>query len=180
MTDHQLLQRIRARDQEALAQLESRYHTYLIKVITAILGRAGTDSDAEELCSDTLLSVWNSADRIGDEKLKPYLTAAARNKAKSWLRSRGELEMDIDEIDLPDRGDSLEDQAIQKELAAAVRRAVDALPRRDREVFLRYYYYLQPGDEISRQMGIPASTVRTILARGRNALRKKLSKEVSL
>ena len=152
MTDRQLLQRLRARDQEALAQLQERYHGYLTTVITAILGKAGTSADAEELCNDTFL----------------------------WLRKRGELEMDLDEIDLPDQSDSLEEQTIQKELAATVRKAVDSMPRREREVFLRYYYYLQPGDEISREMGIPASTVRTILARGRNTLRKKLSKEVSL
>ena len=180
MTDHQLLQRLRARDQEALAQLQERYHGYLTTVITAILGKAGTSADAEELCNDTFLSVWNSVNAIEDEKLKPYLAAAARNKAKSWLRKRGELEMDLDEIDLPDQSDSLEEQTIQKELAATVRKAVDSMPRREREVFLRYYYYLQPGDEISREMGIPASTVRTILARGRKALRKKLQKEVQL
>ena len=178
MTDNQMLQRLRARDQEALAQLQDRYHGYLTAVITAILGKAGTSADAEELCSDTFLAVWNHADSIENGKLKPYLASTARNKAKSWLRARGDLEMDIDEIDLPDQGDSLEDQTIQKELAAAVRRAVDAMPRREREVFLRYYYYLQPGDVIARQMDIPASTVRTILARGRKALRKKLQKEV--
>lgn len=179
MTDNQLLRRLRAQDQDALIQLNDRYHDYLCSVIQQILGRAGTYADAEEICNDTIHAVWNNADSIQDEKLRPYLVTAARNRAKSWLRHRGALEMDLDEIELPDSGTSLEDAAIRAELAAAVRRAVDSLPRREREVFLRYYFYFQTGDEIARQMDIPASTVRSILSRGREKLRGKLLKEVS-
>lgn len=180
MTDNQLLRRLRLHDQAALTQLNDRYYSYLCSVIMQILGRTGTYADAEEICNDTIHAVWNNADSIGEEKLKPYLVTAARNRAKSWLRHRGTLEMDLDEIEIPDSGTSLEDEAIRAELAAAVRRAVDAMPHRDREVFLRYYFYFQPGDEIARQMDIPAATVRSILSRGREKLRGKLMKEVSL
>ncbi|MBQ2202822.1 MAG: sigma-70 family RNA polymerase sigma factor [Oscillospiraceae bacterium] len=180
MTDNQLLRRLRAHDQDALVQLNDRYYDYLCAVIMQILGRAGAYADAEEICNDTIHAVWNNANSIKDEKLKPYLVTAARNRAKSWLRHRGTLEMDLDEIELPDSGTTLEDTAIREELAAAVRRAVDSMPRREREVFLRYYFYCQPGDEIARQLDIPASTVRSILSRGREKLRGKLMKEVSL
>ena len=180
MTDNQLLRRLRAHDQDALVQLNDRYYDYLCAVIMQILGRAGSYADAEEICNDTIHAVWNNENSIKDEKLKPYLVTAARNRAKSWLRRRGTLEMDLDEIELPDSGTTLEDTAIREELAAAVRRAVDSMPRREREVFLRYYFYCQPGDEIARQLDIPASTVRSILSRGREKLRGKLMKEVSL
>jgi DNA-directed RNA polymerase specialized sigma24 family protein len=42
---------------------------------------------------------------------------------------------------------------------------------------LRYYYYLQSTDQVAAQMGIPAATVRSRLARGREILKQKLSKE---
>ena len=49
---------------------------------------------------------------------------------------------------------------------------------KDREIFLRYYYYLQTTDQIAETMGIPPSTVRSRLSRGRKTLKETLSKEV--
>ena len=118
MTDNQLLRRLRAHDQDALVQLNDRYYDYLCAVIMQILGRAGAYADAEEICNDTIHAVWNNANSIKDEKLKPYLVTAARNRAKSWLRHRGTLEMDLDEIELPDSGTTMEDTAIREELAS--------------------------------------------------------------
>lgn len=47
----------------------------------------------------------------------------------------------------------------------------------DREIFLRYYYYLQPAPEIAQAMGLTHGAVRTRLSRGRAALKKILLQE---
>ena len=47
----------------------------------------------------------------------------------------------------------------------------------DREIFLRYYYYLQPAPEIAEAMRLTPGAVRTRLSRGRAALKKRLSQE---
>ena len=47
----------------------------------------------------------------------------------------------------------------------------------DREIFLRYYYYLQPAPEIAQAMGLTHGAVRTRLSRGRAALKKTLLQE---
>jgi RNA polymerase sigma-70 factor (ECF subfamily) len=86
--------------------------------------------------------------------------------------------MDLDELELPDDGPSLEDEAGRKELAAAVRKAVDSLRPRDREIFLRYYFYLQPMEAIAAELGLAPASVRSRLSRGRETLRKKLEREV--
>lgn len=88
--------------------------------------------------------------------------------------------MDPDTIALclPEEGPGLEDEAIRRELARAVRRAVDSLRPRDREIFLRYYFYLQPVEYIARELDMAPASVRSRLSRGREKLRKKLEKEV--
>ena len=58
-----------------------------------------------------------------------------------------------------------------------VRQAVDSLPGPDREIFLRHYYYAQTVQEISRQMNINESTVKTRLRRGRGKLKDILTRE---
>ena len=71
----------------------------------------------------------------------------------------------------------MEEKAIQAELAKRLRQAIDAMRPKDREIFLRYYYYLENTDTIAARMDIPAATVRSRLARGREQLKNTLCKE---
>ncbi len=177
MLDAILLNRLKQRDPDALEQLSRQYQSYVCTIISSMLQGTGTYSDTEELCSDTFFAVWQHADVIESGKLKAYLGTTARNKAKSWLRGRRELPMDLDTVEIPDDSLPMEDKAIRQELAARVRRAVDEMRPRDREIFLRHYYYLQTAESIAAALQIPAATVRSRLARGREQLKKKLSKE---
>ena len=178
MRDTLLLERLRRRDQDALDQLTARYRSYVCTVLSNMLRGTGGWADVEELCSDVFLALWQHAAELKAGSLKPWLGTVARNRAKSWLRAQRELPMDLDEIELPDDGPSLEDEAQRKELAAAVRRAVDSLKPKDREIFLRYYFYLQSAETIAEELGMAPVSVRSRLSRGRETLRKKLEKEV--
>ncbi len=178
MRDAALLERLQRKDPDALEQLSERYRSYVCTVLSNMLQGVGAWADVEELCSDVFLALWQHAPEIRTGSLKPWLGTVARNRAKSWLRSRRELPMDLDEIELPDDGPGLEDEVMRKELAAAVRRAVDSLRPKDREIFLRYYFYLQPAETIAAELGLAPASVRSRLSRGREVLRKKLEKEV--
>ena len=176
MTDAQILKRMQSGDQDALEQMISRYRGYVYTVILNMLNQSGT-ADAEELITDTFLSVWNHAENIQPGKLKAYIGVTARNKAKDYLRASRPLPMDIDEIDIPDSGEALDEAIIREERARLVRRAIRKMKPKDREIFLRYYYYLQSTEQISEIMGIPPGTVRSRMSRGREILRRMLSKE---
>ena len=178
MRDAALLEQLQRQDPDALEELTARYRSYVCTVLSNMLRGVGSWSDVEELSNDVFLALWQHAGELRAGSLKPWLGTVARNRAKSWLRGRRELPMDLDEIELPDPGPGLEDEAIRKELAAAVRRAVDSLRPKDREVFLRFYFYLQPAETIAAELGLAPASVRSRLSRGRELLRKKLEKEV--
>lgn len=177
MTTEPLLSRLQAGDPEALAALMEQYRSYVCTIIANILGTAGQPSDIEELVSDTFYAIWSHAASIQPGKLKAYLGVTARNKAKSFLRSLRELPMDLDTVELPDPKDSPDDSLIRQETAMQVKRAIHKMRPKDREIFLRYYYYMQPTDVIAKHMSIPASTVRSRLSRGRKILKTILRKE---
>ena len=88
-SDNTLLRDMQAGRSSALDQLMEKYAGYVYTVIANVITSSGTAADAEELCSDTFLAVWNHAAAISPGKLKPYLAATARNKAKSFLRKSG-------------------------------------------------------------------------------------------
>lgn len=175
-SDAQLLQRMQRGDDKALGLLMERYGGYVYRIIANVLLTSGTAADAEELTSDTFYAVWSHAATIDARNIKAYLAVTARNKAKSFLRKHRELPMDLDTLPLSD-GLSLEDHALEQELKAVLKKAIDKMRPQDRDIFLRYYYYMQTTQQISQLLNIPHSTVRTRLMRGRKTLKKLLTKE---
>lgn len=175
-SDAQLLCRMQAGDDKALELLMDKYGSYVYRVIANVLLNAGSASDAEELTSDTFYAVWTHAGSIDARNLKSYLAVTARNKAKSFLRKHRELPMDLYTIPLSN-GISLEDHAVEKELKQLLKQAIDKMRPQDRDIFLRYYYYMQTTSQISQLLNIPHSTVRSRLMRGRKKLQKILTKE---
>jgi RNA polymerase sigma-70 factor (ECF subfamily) len=109
--------------------------------------------------------------------VKAWLGAVARNKAKNKLRQAGHtLALEEDALELPgpdDPAGALE----RKEEQAMVRRALCSLPHRDREIFLRHYYYAQSVKEVAAAVGMSEGAVKARLHRGRLRLKELLTKE---
>lgn len=176
MTDARLLLNLQKCSPEALTALMEKYESYVYTVISNTIGNAGTPQDIEELVQDSFYAVWTHSESIC-VNLKAYLRTTARNKAKTWLRGKKELPMSLDFIDIPYDGD-LEDKAIQADISRILQQAIAQMKSKDREIFLRYYFYLQTTTEISEEMGLPVGTISSRLSRGRNSLKKKLRKEI--
>ena len=176
MTEEEMILRLIRRDAKALEYLIDEYSPYVVSIISFVLGRYSKAQDVEELASDVFLAIWNHAESLKPGKVRPYIGTTARNRAKSFLRSKKELEMDLDEIVIPTTN-TPESDVIRKEQTSLVREAVLNMPEPDREIFLRFYYYLQTTAQIGKAMGMLPGTVRIHLMRGRNVLKRKLLKE---
>ena len=174
MKEEKILQKMQNADPEGLKALMNRYVPYVSAVVWNILRYAMTPQDAEEVVSDVFLTAWDRAEDLQPGKIKAWLGAVARNKAKNKLRERGqELPLEEDLLDLSDGSTPL-DGLEQNQEWELVRQAVDALPPEDREIFLRHYYYAQTLEEISFAMLMPVSTLKSRLRRGRMKLKDYL------
>jgi len=168
------LQALRRGNPAGLNFIIDSYTPYVAAIISGIAGRYMHSSDVEELVSDVFVALWQDEGRISPGKLRPWLAAVARNKARSFLRGH-KIELPLEDDTLPWEFD-LETKVQQDELYAAVRRAVLEMGEPDKEIFLRHYYYLQPVKVIAEKTGIKESTVKSRLRRGRQCLKKKLIK----
>ena len=128
-------------------------------------------ADVEEVAADVFYKLWEHADTVHSPK--GFLGTVARNMAKNKCRQLG-YDLPLEEEILVVDEITPEVQMEQKELNRAVKLAVLGLPQPDREIFLRFYYYCQTMDVISREMHINLSTVKTKLRRGRMRLRSVL------
>ena len=180
MQEELLLQQLRARRPEALEQLIRCYNAYVAAIIRGILGAACSEEDVEELVSDVFVAIWRHADALKPGKVKVYIGTAARNTAKSFLRKKRILPMDLDELPGLAAPGTPEEHCLAREQAELVRAAVEQMGEPNREIFLRYYYYFQTTDQIARALAMEPGAVRARLMRGRNALKAAIWKEDSL
>lgn len=176
VTEEKILARMKRKKADALEALIDRYGNYVASIIKYVLGGRGTMEDVEELTSDVFFSLWNHADVLTTKNLKPYMGAAARNKAKDFLRKNQMVPVDLEAFPICGYDDT-EQILLQSEQNRLVKEAVFAMKEPDREIFLRFYYYLQTTGEIASYMNMDPTTVRVRLMRGRNALRSKFQKE---
>lgn len=123
-------------------------------------------SEAEDILQDTLVKYILRKEEFNDsrhEKLWLLHVAAnlCRNKLKQKKRVMDELPEDFPGEGIPE--DSLD-----------LMRAVSALPLKYREVVHLFYYDDMPAADIAGVLDKPESTVRSLLRRARQMLRKTL------
>lgn len=173
MDDDKLLKLLKKRKPKALEMTIQRYTPFVSTIVYNIIGRSMTMMDVEEVTADVFFALWEHSSVIAPGKLKSYLGAIARNKAKTKLRDcHAVLSLDEDCIDVPD--ESFEWGVLKTEDAKVLFQAVEDMGMPYREIFLRYYYYYQTTGQIAEDMKLNKSTVQTYLHRGRQKLKENL------
>ena len=176
MNDGAILRSMQSKDPRALEKLMDKYIPYVSAIVWNFLYTSMTKEDAEEVVSDVFLAAWNQAEEIYPDAVKPWLGAVARKKALQKLRKAGfDLPLEEDVLEISD-GETPEEQLTREEEGQLVRKAVDDMGEPDREIFLRHYWFAQTVSQISHQMQINESTIKTKLRRGRQRLKEMLMK----
>lgn len=160
-------------DREAgLALLQSRYGNLVRYVVRGVLR---SPEDIEECVSDVYLQVWSKFDRYDPAKgqLSTWLTAVARNTALNYRNRRGTEAIPL-EPDLADPAPTPEEALLRQERAQRLHGAILALDPKDRQLFYRKYYYLQPTAQIAAECGMSERAVEGRLYRLRQKLRRTL------
>ncbi|MBR1392834.1 MAG: RNA polymerase sigma factor [Ruminococcus sp.] len=179
MKDDELVSLLFARDQQALAELKTKYGAYCYTVACNILR---SREDAEECISDALLAVWKSIPPARPENLQMYLANIVRNTAISrWRkdhadkRGSGHIELLLEELSDAAAGDkSIEGLDDVLSLRESFNGFLRSLPKEQRCIFLLRYWYMLTVPEIAQRLGIGESKVKVTLHRTRAKLKKHL------
>lgn len=171
MTEQTALTKLKKGSEDALRWFIQRYSGYVATVVHNVIGQSMAEADIEEVVSDVFVALWRNAPTIRSPK--GFLGTTARNLAKNKARTQN-LTLPLDEQILHLEGLTMEDLWERRELNEAVKQAVLEMRQPDKDIFLRFYYYYQSLEEISAQMSIPLSTVKSRLRRGRSKLEATL------
>lgn len=172
-TDLDLLDAWRSGDRDAGDELLRRYFDPVCRFFRGKLG-----DDVEDLIQRTFLDCVESRDRVREDGFRAYLFAIARNRLFDHLRHLQHLpdRADISLLSVADLNTSPSGKLARNEQERLLVRALRELPL-DFQIPLELAYWEGlRGREIAEVMGIAENTVRSRMARAREALRAKLER----
>lgn len=178
ITDIRIIELFTNRSKEAVSALSKKYEKLCRSISYNILRNR---EDAEECVNDTYLKVWDSIPPAKPDNLMAYVCRIARNisldKLRYNLRSKrnGNTDALLSELSecIPST-DNVEESA-DDTLKNAITDFLDGLSDRDRNIFVRRYFFCDDVKSISKKLGVTETNVTTILNRTRNNLKKYLS-----
>ena len=184
MTEEEIIERIKRQEDTGMEALADRYGKLLVYIISGILGKR--EDDIEECVNDTYLKVWRSADHFDFARasLTTFLKVIARNTAINRLRDvrrhelcRADVEFSECEDLVADGSADVESAILQKERTEQLNQFIRELPKKEQELMLRKYFYLQSSKQIAFAMGMTVNAVDTKLSRLRGKAREFLKLE---
>ncbi len=168
-----LVERVRRGDPAAFDALVTRYMRRAFAVAYRLLGNR---EDAEDLVQETFMAVLQKIDRFERGRpFSPWFFRILVNRGLNARKARAVRATD----EIPDHaataGASPERHAERTELQARLRRAMEALPERQRVIVQLFELEGFGGPEIAEILEISDGTVRWHLHEARKALRQALA-----
>jgi RNA polymerase sigma-70 factor (ECF subfamily) len=171
--DLELLLAWREGDAESGDQLLRRYFEPLCRFF-----RSKLDDDVDDLIQRTLLACLEQRERFrGEASFRSYVFAIARNHLYMHLRKRyrGPEIQDMSLSSLADLATTPTSRIAKDAQADLLMRAMDRLPMDQRIALELSYWEGMTGPEVANVLGIKSNTVRSRLARARDALRAEVA-----
>ena len=171
LSDRDLIQRARRGDAEAFGELALRYQKSVFNVCYRLLHEW---TEAEDMTQDTFLRARERLQTFDNERdFGPWIRRVAANVCLNHLESQKRM-APLDEERDADEGTRPEAQVEVRERSEQIRSALASLPAHYRVVIeLRHYQELSY-DEISAELHMPLSDVKSHIFRARKLLAEKL------
>ena len=187
LTDEDLVNLARARDEAAVRAITNRYNRRLFRIARSILRN---DGEAEDVVQETYVRAFTGLDLFrGNARFGTWITRIAMNEALGRLRRRrptvdwetyGANRNQAEIIHFPASAVNNDPEKVmaQSEVRAVLEQAIDELPDAFRAVFVARIVEGMSVDETADLFGLQPETVKTRLHRARRLLREELDKQL--
>ena len=172
--DNTPIHRAQTGDEEAFADLMREHYPFVYAIVIRIVKNS---HDAEEVVQDAFLNVYRGLTQLEDEtKFKSWLGEIAQNCARNWLRKQRGETVSIDEVSeqMLQTEDSSDERLIRQEQRELIRRTMETLPQKDREIAQAFYLDGASYDELTSTHGLSYNAIAFRLSRAKRQLTKRL------
>lgn len=182
LDDRSLVERILEGDRDLFTKLVARYEKRVINYVYRITHRY---EEAHDLTQEIFVKVYLALDRYDPKyQFSTWLFRIAQNSAIDALRKKSVAEVPLarptedepsgKEREFADHGITPERALKNKQLGAAIDRAVEGLPGDYRELIQLRHFAELSYEEIASMKKLPLGTVKNKLFRARNLLKEAL------
>ncbi len=177
---------VKAGDEASFELLLQKYRTPLVNFLYRMVRDTAA---AEDLAQEVFLRVYRARKKYApNAKFTTWLFRIATNLALNALRDNRYRQMEVSlgqpaetedgdqpALELPDRRPGVEQQLLARDRAEMIRRAIHALPEKQRAAVLLHKYYELDYDEIARILECSESALKSLLFRAYETLRMQLA-----
>lgn len=163
-----------------LQQGDSSALYYLIRVYAPVLcGYArrimDDESAIEDIVEETFLKLWDRhASFESFISVKTFLYLTVRNASLNFIRDRKRERLKHAAYSELQLTESATDEVLYAELLAHIRKAIDELPEKMRQIFILSYIEQFSNQEVADKLSLSNQTVRNQKAKALQILRNKL------
>jgi RNA polymerase sigma-70 factor, ECF subfamily len=170
-SDKSLLDRVRIREQQAMAEIFDRYAGLVYSAALRVLKDSG---HAEDVTQEIFFRLWLNPDSFSPSRgsLPAWLLVVARNRAIDHLRQRRSAEP-VDEV-IVASATNLENEVQRSIIIQRVRGIIGDLPKEQQQSLQMAYFEGLSHSEIAEKTGQPLGTVKTRIRTALTSLRKRL------
>ena len=172
--ENTLIYRAQTGDEGAFADLMRSYHAFVYAIVIGIVDNS---HDAEEVVQDAFLNAYQGLKQLEDAtKFKSWLAEITRNCARQWLRKQRGETVSLDEVseEMLQMDDSPDERLTRLEQRELIRRAMETLPQKDREIARAFYLEGASYDELIGVHRLSYNAIASRLSRAKRKLSKRL------
>ena len=172
--ENTLIYRAQSGDEGAFADLMRSYHAF---VYTIVVGIVNNPHDAEEVVQDAFLNAYQGLSQLEDAtKFKSWLAEITRNRARNWLRKQQGETVSFDDVseEMLQTVDSPDERLTRQEQRELIRRTMETLPQKDRDIARAFYLEGASYDDLTSRHRLSYNAVALRLFRIKRKLSKRL------
>ncbi len=173
--DIQLIRRIKENDEDAFDSLFRRYYKYLVVVAYQYIK---DDHKAKDIVQDVFHDLWKRRSGLEIVNTKAFLRRAAINGCLANMRKGKRISFDTDEVNSDGSSKNYVEEEINfNELNQVVRKIVDLLPERCREIFELSRFEQLSHKEIAQRLDISVKTIENQMTKALKIFRSQLKEQ---
>ncbi|MCF0123415.1 MAG: sigma-70 family RNA polymerase sigma factor [Ruminiclostridium sp.] len=179
MDDQEIIALYLGRNEQAVKETEKKYNAYCFRIAKNILS---SQEDAEECVNDTWVTAWNKIPPTIPTSLKAFLGKLVRdlslsryreNHAKKRYHGMDAILEELEECIPADL--DVQKNLERQELSEHINDWLSTLPREDRVLFVKRYYYGETVKSLAALQGCTENQMAQRMRKLRNNLKAVLT-----
>lgn len=179
-TEEMLLQQLIAGDTNGFAGIYALHNRYIFHFILKFVNSSPL---AEDLTQEVFMKIWEDRSRLANiQSFKAYLFITARNHTLNRLKEIFKLDVAMGEVinGFVQLRNATEDEILHKEYLQFLKRILNTLPDRTKEIFKQCREHGRTYEEVAAELNISRNAVKNHMVHAMKVLRSSVKRELGI